>query len=63
MIDDRSARHNGKAFAEWQKEWEMEDRYNFHTIESKWQKIWDWMVRKKYFHQFLAIEPLIFSRK
>ena len=32
-------------------------------IWNKWQKIWDWMVRKKYFHQFLAIEPLIFSRK
>ena len=29
-------------------------------IWNKWQKIWDWMVRKKYFHQFLAIEPLIF---
>ena len=41
MIDDRSARHNGKSFADWQKEWEMEERYNFHTIESKWQKIWD----------------------
>ena len=32
-------------------------------IWNKWQKIWDWMVRKKYFHQFLAIEALIFSRK
>ncbi len=41
MIDDRSARHNGKSFADWQKDWELEERYNFHTIESKWQKIWD----------------------
>ena len=32
-------------------------------IWNKWQKTWDWMVRKKYFHQFLAIEPLICSRK
>ena len=33
--------YNGKDFAEWQKEWALEDRYNFRTIESKWQKIWD----------------------
>ena len=41
MKDDCSARHNGKPFAEWRKEWEMEERYNFRTIESKWQKIRD----------------------
>lgn len=41
MKDDCSARHNGKPFAEWRKEWELEERYNFRTIESKWQKIWD----------------------
>ena len=40
-MDNCSARHNGKTFADWQKEWAMEDRYNFHTIEKKWQKIWE----------------------
>lgn len=24
-----------------EKEWAMEERYNFHTIEEKWQKIWE----------------------
>ena len=33
--------YNGKDFSEWQKEWALEDRYNFRTIESKWQKIWE----------------------
>lgn len=34
-----NARYNGKAsFDEWKKEWAMEERYNFHTIEEKWQK-------------------------
>ena len=33
--------YNGKEFSEWQKEWALEDRYNFRTIESKWQKIWE----------------------
>ena len=33
--------YNGKDFAEWQKEWALEDRYNFRTIEKKWQKIWE----------------------
>jgi len=33
--------YNGKDFAEWQKEWTLEDRYNFRTIEKKWQKIWE----------------------
>ena len=32
--------YNGCAsFEEWQKQWDVEDRYNFRTIESKWQKI------------------------
>ena len=30
-----NARYNGKAsFDEWKKEWAMEERYNFHTIEA-----------------------------
>ena len=38
----KNARYNGKeTFDEWKKEWALEDRYNFHTIEEKWQKIWD----------------------
>ena len=35
-------RFDGKDnFAEWQKEWALEDRYNFKKIEKKWQAIWD----------------------
>ena len=35
-------RFDGKeSFAEWQKEWALEDRYNFKKIEKKWQAIWD----------------------
>lgn len=35
-------RYNGKeSFAEWQKQWALEDRYNFGAIEQKWQKIWE----------------------
>ena len=31
-----NARYNGKAsFEEWKKDWELEERYNFKTIESK----------------------------
>ena len=33
--------YNGMNFDDWKKEWKLEDRYNFRTIESKWQKIWD----------------------
>lgn len=40
-MSETNARHNGKTFAEWQKEWTLEDRYNFRTIEGKWQKIWE----------------------
>lgn len=33
---------NGKnSFEEWAKEWQLEDRYNFKTIEKKWQEIWE----------------------
>jgi len=32
---------NGKNWEEWKKEWALEERYNFHTVEEKWQKIWD----------------------
>ncbi len=40
-------RFDGKeSFAEWQKEWALEDRYNFKKIEKKWQAIWD--VEKAY---------------
>lgn len=35
-------RFDGKeTFADWQKEWALEDRYNFKKIEKKWQSIWD----------------------
>ena len=40
-MSETNARYNGKTFAEWQKEWALEDRYNFRTIEGKWQKIWE----------------------
>ena len=40
-MSETNARHNGKIFAEWRKEWALEDRYNFRTIEGKWQKIWE----------------------
>ena len=40
-MSEANARHNGKTFEEWQKEWAVEDRYNFRTIEGKWQKIWE----------------------
>jgi leucyl-tRNA synthetase len=40
-MDNKSARHNGKTFEEWRREWSGEDRYNFHTIEKKWQNIWE----------------------
>ena len=34
--------YNGKDnYEEWAAEWRQEDRYNFRTIESKWQNIWD----------------------
>lgn len=37
-----NARYNGKqTWEEWRQEWQHEDRYNFRTIESKWQKIWE----------------------
>ena len=37
-----SKKYDGKeSFAEWQKEWALEDRYNFKKIEKKWQSIWD----------------------
>ena len=36
------AKYDGKnSFEEWRKDWEIEDRYNFHSIEKKWQKIWE----------------------
>ena len=35
------AKYNNKTFDEWKKDWEIEDRYNFRSIEKKWQKIWD----------------------
>ena len=35
-------RFDGKeTFADWQKEWALEDRYNFKKIEKKWQAIWE----------------------
>ena len=40
-MSETNARHNGKTFEEWRKEWALEDRYNFRTIEGKWQKIWE----------------------
>ncbi len=34
--------YNGKDnYEEWAAEWSQEDRYNFRTIENKWQNIWD----------------------
>ena len=36
----KSTHFNGKEWSEWQKDWAIEERYNFHTIEEKWQKIW-----------------------
>jgi len=34
--------YNGKdSYEEWASEWRQEDRYNFRTIENKWQNIWD----------------------
>ena len=31
-------RYNGKeTFEEWQQTWKLEDRYNFRSIEKKWQ--------------------------
>ena len=39
---NNNKRFDGKeSFAEWQKEWALEDRYNFKKIEKKWQAIWD----------------------
>ncbi len=36
------AKYDGKeSFTEWQETWKIEERYNFHNIEKKWQKIWD----------------------
>ena len=36
------ARFNGKeTFEEWKKDWELEERYNFKTVETKWQNIWE----------------------
>lgn len=40
-MSETNARRNGKTFEEWRKEWALEDRYNFRTIEGKWQKIWE----------------------
>ncbi len=40
-MTEASTHYNGKTFEEWQKEWAVEDRYNFRTIEGKWQKIWE----------------------
>lgn len=36
-----STHFNNKEWNEWQKEWALEERYNFHTVEEKWQKIWE----------------------
>lgn len=36
-----SAHFNGKNWDDWKSEWALEERYNFRTIEEKWQKIWD----------------------
>ena len=35
-----STHFNGKSWDEWKEDWNLEERYNFHTIEEKWQKIW-----------------------
>ena len=33
--------YNGKnSYEEWASEWRQEDRYNFRTIEEKWQGGW-----------------------
>lgn len=40
-MKDNAARYNGRSFEEWQKQLGLEDRYNFHTIEKKWQDIWE----------------------
>lgn len=38
-MTENNARYNGKAsFEEWRKEWALEDRYNFHTIEKSGRK-------------------------
>ena len=35
-----NARYNGKeTWEEWRETWQNEERYNFRTIEKKWQKI------------------------
>lgn len=35
-------RYNGyETFEQWQKQWPLEERYNFRAIENKWQKIWE----------------------
>ena len=36
-----STHFNGKSWNEWKEDWNLEERYNFHTIEEKWQKIWE----------------------
>lgn len=36
-----STHFNGKDWNEWKKEWALEERYNFHVIEEKWQRIWN----------------------
>ena len=34
--------YNGKdSYEDWAAEWRQEDRYNFRTIEGKWQNIWE----------------------
>ncbi len=40
-MEQNQARYNGKSFEEWQKEWSVEERYNFCTTEKKWQDIWN----------------------
>lgn len=40
-MSETNARRDGNSFAERQKDRETEDRYNFRTIERKWQKIWE----------------------
>ncbi len=37
----KSTHFNDKEWNEWRKDWAMEERYNFHTVEEKWQKIWE----------------------
>ena len=35
-------RYNGfETFEQWQKQWPLEERYNFRAIENKWQNIWE----------------------